>query len=221
MRFFHVTAVTAVMCTLLLQACKKDEYVYPNVVTEFADARTDASGTLTQLITDKGKMMDIQYREGLNGLKSDTIYRTVSVFSPLESGEAFIYSTQLILSPEPEPADFFKTGIKTDPTDIRSIWQAGNYLNMIFTPLVKDQSHSFHFIEYGCEEKGKKKILHLGLYHDHQNDEEAFTREVYLSVPLWKYEESFQQGDSIFFHINTYEEGETIRKFIFPTIKSY
>lgn len=218
MRISHATVVIGAACMLILQACKKDEYVYPSVVTEFVDAKTDADGTLTQLITDKGEVMDIQYREGLGGLAGDTVYRTVSMFRTLESGEAFIYSAQLILSQLPETADFFKEGIKTDPTDIRSIWQSGNYLNMILTPLVKDQDHTFRFIEYGIEEKDGGKTLRLGLYHDRHGDGEAFTREVYLSVPLWKYKGSLCQGDSIFFHIHTYKEGETIRKFTFPEI---
>lgn len=217
MRSVHVTSAFILACMLILQACAKEEYVYPNVVTAFVDGITDNEGILSKLITDKEETFDIQFREGLDGLKKDTTYRIVSVYQPLEGNTVFLYSTRLTISEVPKPANSFAEGIMKDPADIRSIWQSGYYLNMILTPMVKDKDHIFHFVEYGIDERKEgSKILHLGLFHNRKNDEQAFNQEVYLSVPLQKYIGTLQKGDSIFFHINTYKEGETVRKFTFP-----
>lgn len=221
MKGLQILTGALIVCQSMLSSCKeKDEYVYPNVVTEFIDARTDGDGTLRHLITDKGKILDIQPRNGLDGLVSDTVYRTVSVYEPKENDEAYLYSAQLILSMIPVTEDYFKGDLRTDPTDVRSIWQSGNYLNMILTPMVKDQSHAFHFIEQGITERNGRKILALELYHDRNEDEEAFTKEVYLSVPLWNYHDRLHAGDSVHFQINTYK-GMTTYKFLYPEIKSY
>lgn len=47
------------LCTVVLVSCQ-EEYVYPSVVTEFIDARTNGEGKLTWLITDQGDTLDIQ-----------------------------------------------------------------------------------------------------------------------------------------------------------------
>lgn len=208
------------MWLAMLTSCKEDNYVYPDVITEFIDAGTDSKGTLNRLMTDKGKTLAIQRRNGLDGLSPDTVYRTVSIYIPQENDEAYIYSVQLVLSMIPVTEDYFKDGIRTAPTDIRSIWQSGNYLNMILTPLVKDQSHAFHFVDHGITESNGKKILNLQLYHDRGSDMEAFTHEIYLSVPLWPYRHALSPGDSIFFDINTYK-GKTTHKFLYPSINIY
>ena len=108
----------------------------------------------------------------------------------------------------------FKGQIKTDPVDIQSIWLSGNYVNMILLVQYKDQTHAYHFIDEGftANEDGTR-TLNLRLYHDRKNDYEAFTKQVYLSVPLKKYLQSLQKGDKIRFYLNTYKEQETYREF--------
>lgn len=221
MKKLQLLTGSLLVCLAVSTACKEEEYVYPDVITEFIDAGTDAEGSLQRLITDNGKTLEIQKRDGLDGLDADTIYRTVSVYTLQDNNEAYLYSAQLVLSMIPVATDYFKDEIKTDPTDIRSIWQSGNYLNMILTPLVKDQSHAFHFVNHGITENNEKQILHLELYHDRNNDLEAFSKEVYLSVPLWAYRNELQQNDSVFFEINTYKQGKTVYKFLYPEIHTY
>lgn len=222
MKRLRVWASVWLICLFALAACKEDDgYVYPSVLTEFIDARTDYSGTLFQLISDDGTVLSIRQRSGLDGLVKDTVYRTVSVYEREGDGEVYLYSAQLVLSMFPVTEDYFKDDIKTDPVGIRSIWQSGNYLNMILTPLVKDQNHAYHFVDYGIVENDGTKALRLGLYHDRNKDEEAFTREVYLSVPLWAYSDELDAKDSVFFQINTYGQGMTVYKFSYPEIKPY
>lgn len=213
----HLKRLTVLLlCTLALGGCKEDEYVYPGVVTEFVDARTDATGTLTELITDRGNVLSVQPREGLDGLTPDSVYRTVSIYEPLEKPEqeVFLYSSRLIFSMQPLPADRFKQ-IKTDPVSIRSIWRSGNYINLILLPQVKDKAHAFHFADRGISQENGRRTLTLTLHHDRNGDEEAFASEVYLSVPLWGYKGTLEKGDRIVLQLNTYEEGTVTREFTY------
>ena len=205
-----------ILVLLACQACKKDESVYPDVLTEFVGLRTDGSGTGIRLVTDKGKEYRIQPREGLGGLKSDTLYRTVSVYSFVDDEkdtEVNLYSCSLVLSLHPVPAGVFKQGVKTDPVDIQSMWRSGDYLNMILLVPVKQEKHTYHFIDEGISSENGMRTLHLRLYHDSANDYAAFTHRAYLSVPLFGYAGQLQSGDKIRFALNTGKEGETYREF--------
>lgn len=201
-------------CLLFLGACKEDEYVYPNVISTFIDVTTDTSGTLQDLITDKGETLQILNREGLDGLTPDSTYRTVSIYEPKETdtqgnATALLYSCQLIIAVKPVTANKLPDGIaKTDPLNIQSVWKSGNYLNLILLPMAKEKSHIFHFIEDGItDNEDGSRTLHLTLYHNQNGDYEAFTRKSYLSVPLWAYEGRLTQGDRVILRIHTYEKG--------------
>lgn len=201
-------------CLLFLGACKEDEYVYPNVISTFIDVTTDTSGTLQDLITDKGETLQILNREGLDGLTPDSTYRTVSIYEPKETdtqenATALLYSCQLIIAVKPVTANKLPDGIaKTDPLNIQSVWKSGNYLNLILLPMAKEKSHIFHFIEDGItDNEDGSRTLHLTLYHNQNGDYEAFTRKSYLSIPLWAYEGRLAQGDQVILRINTYEKG--------------
>ena len=214
MRHLISCLTLAVICCL--SACQgDDEYVYPEVQTEFVCLQTDNAGTGVKLLTDKGHIYTIQSRSGLEGLVPDTIYRTVSVFKPIsESSEAQLYSCRTIVSPHPLLPKALATGIKTDPVNIQSMWLSGNYLNMVLLIPVKEEKHAFHFIDEGVEAVNDgKKMLNLRLYHDSNNDYAAFTNRAYLSVPLHGYKGRLTVGDSICFRLNTVKEGQTFRKF--------
>lgn len=199
---------------LLLSACSDDDYVYPNVLTDMTDLRTDHTGTGQYLITDDGTTWHIQARTGLDGLAPDTTYRTVTMYEPLTGTEAILYNTRQAISPIPRPEATFKE-IKTDPVAIQSIWRAGNYLNLILLVKAKDQRHSYHFIENKLESQDGVQTLHLTLYHDRGQDTEGFNRKVYLSVPLWAYAGKLHEGDKIVFNLRTYKEGMTSRTFYY------
>ena len=204
---------------LLTTGCQEDEYVYPNVLTEFTEMQTNQEGVLTYLQTDQGKKYRIQERDGLDGLTPDSIYRTLSIYeiTDVQENTVKLYSAQKVLSMLPQPASKFPQGIRTDPLDIQSIWLSGRYLNLILLPLAKDKGHLFHFVENSLTQTADgKNQLELTLYHDQNGDYEAFTRKTYLSVPLWEYEGRLQQGDRIILHIRTYKEGETTREFTLP-----
>ena len=190
------------LCICLFEACKEEEYVYPDVITEFIGAATDENGTLTRLVADNGEEYRIQARSGLDGLKKDTLYRTISIYQPLENQTVQLYSSELVLSMIPVSAKQIIGDIKTDPVDIERMWLSGKYLNMVLLAKVKEESHSYHFIDQGIQKEADgTQTLHLQLYHNRNNDYEAFTRKVYLSVPLWAYDGKRRQNCISYFHI--------------------
>lgn len=215
----QVIVMALLFCIFLCEGCKEEDYVYPSVVTEFIGAQTNNDGTISQLVADDGTIYSVLQRDGLGGLVADTLYRTISIYEPItqensKGNVAQLYSCQLVLSVNPLPASDFKGNIKTDPVDIQSIWLSGEYLNMILLVQYKELSHLYHFVDEGItSDQSGTQTLNLRLFHDRNNDYEAFTKQVYLSVPLKNYLQLLRKGDKIRFNLNTYKEGETYREF--------
>lgn len=214
--------LTYIFLTVFLlsnEGCQEDDYVYPDVLTEFTEVQTNDEGVLTYLLTDQGDKYQILEREGLDGLTPDSIYRTLCVYqiTDVEKETVQLYSAQKVLSMLPKPTSAFSDGIRTDPLDIQSIWLSGKYLNMVLLPMAKDKSHIFHFVENSLTQDNEGRAqLELTLYHDQNGDYEAFTRKTYLSIPLWGYGNKLDTGDRIILHIQTYKEGNTTREFTLP-----
>ena len=67
------------LCMFSLGACKED-YTYPNVLTELSEVRTDAAGKLKQLTTDDGSIFSIGMQPAEYKFRPDTLYRMLTVF---------------------------------------------------------------------------------------------------------------------------------------------
>ena len=200
---------------MFMTACGEDEYVYPDLVTEFSCLTTDAKGYGTQIVTDEGKVWHLQEGNRPNKLTPDSTYRVVSRFAPIDDTYATAYSFWKVISPIPQPENMYET-IHTDPVSIQSIWKSGNYLNLILQIKVKDKQHELSFIDHGIvtNEDGTQTLT-LTLFHDRKDDVEGFDEKHYLSVPLWYYQENLKQGDHIVIHLNTYKEGMISRTYTY------
>lgn len=198
-----------------MTACGEDEYVYPDLVTEFSCLTTDAKGYGTQIVTDEGKVWHLQEGNRPNKLTPDSTYRVVSRFAPIDDTYATAYSFWKAISPIPQPENMYET-IHTDPVSIQSIWKSGNYLNLILQIKVKDKQHELSFIDHGIvtNEDGTQTLT-LTLFHDRKDDVEGFDEKHYLSVPLWYYQDNLKRGDHIVIHLNTYKEGMISRTYTY------
>lgn len=209
--------ITILFTASLLNACGEDEYVYPDVITEFVCLQTNEQGTGFRIITDDGKALEIpEAQRPKNELTPDSIYRVISKYVPqAETGKANVYVLQSVNAPLPLVESEFNS-IHTDAVTIQSIWRSGDYLNLILQVMIKDQPHDFAFIDQGitCDSIGKQ-TLSITLFHNRNNDVEGFYRKVYLSIPLWHYKNQLNTGDIIQLYINTYEEGMTNRTYIY------
>ena len=203
------------LSAVLLTACGKEDYVYPNLITEMACLKTDGNGIGTQIVTDQGIVWHLQEGNRPDSLTADSTYRIISRFAPLNEAEAQAYAFWKVIAPLPKPEKEYET-IHTDPVSIQSIWQSDDYLNMVLHIKVKDQEHELSFIENGiATNTDGAQTLMLTLFHNRKGDVEGFDQKFYLSVPLWYYQDKLNKGDQIVFQLNTYQEGMTSRTFIY------
>lgn len=208
-RYFILFAV------VLLTACGEEEYVYPDLITEMSCLKTNAEGFGVQIITDNGTVWNLKEGNRPDSLTADSVYRVVSRFAPVADSEAVAYSFWKVISPLPKPESECES-IHLDPVDIQSIWQSGDYLNMVLQVMVKDKEHELSFIDNGITSNANgTQTLHLTLYHHRKDDVEGFMQKYYLSVPLWHYEGKLNKGDTIVFELYTYKEGMTQRTFTY------
>lgn len=208
-RYFILFAV------VLLTACGEEEYVYPDLITEMSCLKTNAEGFGVQIITDNGTVWNLKEGNRPDSLTADSVYRVVSRFAPVADSEAVAYSFWKVISPLPKPECEYES-IHLDPVDIQSIWQSGDYLNMVLQVMVKDKEHELSFIDNGITSNGNgTQTLHLTLYHHRKDDVEGFMQKYYLSVPLWHYQGKLNKGDTIVFELYTYKEGMTQRTFTY------
>ena len=208
-RYFILFAV------VLLTACGEEEYVYPDLITEMSCLKTNAEGFGVQIITDNGTVWNLKEGNRPDSLTADSVYRVVSRFAPVADSEAVAYSFWKVISPLPKLKSEYES-IRLDPVDIQSIWQSGDYLNMVLQVMVKDKEHELSFIDNGITSNANgTQTLHLTLYHHRKDDVEGFMQKYYLSVPLWHYQGKLNKGDTIVFELYTYKEGMTQRTFTY------
>ena len=208
-RYFILFAV------VLLTACGEEEYVYPDLITEMSCLKTNAEGFGVQIITDNGTVWNLKEGNRPDSLTADSVYRVVSRFAPVADSEAVAYSFWKVISPLPKPESEYES-IHLDPVDIQSIWQSGDYLNMVLQVMVKDKEHELSFIDNGITSNTNgTQTLHLTLFHHRKDDVEGFMQKYYLSVPLWHYQGKLNKGDTIVFELYTYKEGMTQRTFTY------
>lgn len=208
------------LAATILIGCGKEEYVYPDLITEMVCLKTNAEGFGTQIVTDEGKVWHLREGNQPDSLTADSTYRIVCRYAPqtpLEGMnlEATAYSFLSVIAPIPLPATSFEA-IYTDPVSIQSIWRSGDYLNIILNIKIKEKGSKLAFIEDGISTGNDgKQTLSLTLFHNRNNDIEGFDQKYYLSVPLWHYQNILQKGDTIVFNLNTYKEGMTSRIFTY------
>ena len=203
------------LSVVLLSACGKEDYVYPNLITEMACLKTDGNGIGTQIVTDHGIVWLLQKDNRPDSLTADSTYRVVSRFAPLNDSEVQAYAFWKVIAPLPKPEMEYET-IHTAPVSMQSIWRSGDYLNMVLHVKVKDQEHELSFIENGITSNTDgSQTLMLTLFHNRKGDVEGFDQKFYLSIPLWHYQKTLNKGDQIVFQLNTYQEGITSRTFIY------
>lgn len=207
------------LLSFLLGGCSKDNYTYPSVITELADLHTDSNGKISLLINDNNQEWQL-VTSIQETYPADTVFRTLSMYEPLETtdknNKARLYSSKTIFSSSPIPLKDMGMSLKRDAVDIERIWLTPNYLNMVLWVQVKDHAHQYNFVFEECSVNAdNSRTFTFSLHHDRKGDSEAFTEQVYMSLPLKAYQDSLQKGDRIIFRLNTYAEGYTNRTFIY------
>lgn len=208
------------LCSVLTACSKESDYVYPDLITEFLNMTTDSDGAASTLIKDDGSAFSINNATKINNLSPDTIYRVIAKYAVDTSANngCIVYSATRCVSSYPIPREKFIM-TPTDPVTFQSGWVSGNYLNASIVVRIKEQLHAYYFIQDSITNQADgHKSLYLTLLHFRNNDVEGFNRTVYLSVPLYYYKKVLNQGDKVYFSVNTYKDGLIQKEYTFPKI---
>lgn len=208
-RSFIYSFSAFVVILISFTACAKDDYIYPSVQLQFITAQTNAEGKIISITTDKKQSYGVNKDLTTSKFDPNISKRLVANFEliPSQNNDTLvnIYSVLTPVSTEPQKPTAFTNGIKTDPADLLSIWLGSDYLNILLSVLCQIATHTYGFVEQSIEtDNSGRTIVAISLYHDSNNDVKAYTKRVYLSLPLQKYMGVDKKGAIINFSLYTY-----------------
>lgn len=201
----HASNILLICSILLLWACKDEDYHYPDLLTDMVEIDTDNSRNIKLLRSDDGKEYSLSKKALLEDGTPDSTYRVRCRFCIDDERTVTLYGLSILQSPHPELPAHFNDSILVDPVKITSVWKSGNYINLHLGVMTKqEKTQKLHFVKTELQPaaNGKQRI-DLTLFHNQNNDPEAFTKEVFMSCPLQSLD--LEDGDSIYMHITTYE----------------
>lgn len=199
----------------LLCSCEEvgDDYRYPSVITDYTCMLTDESGKPDLLRLDNGQSYLISLaNEGAEEItyKPDTTYRIICAYELGADSIAYIHSMAQTMSHVPTPLKKGET-LYRDPAYLQSCWLSGGYLNMVIELKALNGKHGIGFVDTTPKTMNGKEFT---FYHRVISDVESYRQKLYGSIPLAPFGNELQQGDTLRFVINTYDEGVTQREFV-------
>lgn len=199
-RCSRLWVLLAALC--LLSACEEDEEILASYRQDLAEIVTDASGGIVRLLLDDGTALPVLNVK--SGFPEDTLMRVFALYTENEAGATLNRLSNVLSS---LPRTFEETAVRRDPVGLTAIWRGGRYVNLLLALKSGGNSHYFSFVDRGIVpmEGGWQKAC-IELYHDQNKDPLYYTREVYVSCPLWAYEGKLESGrDSVEFVLRTFE----------------
>ena len=193
------------MAALLIISCTKEAEPYPDLVTEFADIRTDADGMFIDMTTDDGICYSIT-NTNIQPHRPDTTYRAVAGF--VSNGS----------STEPHAQIYTLTGaqvladstaiLRQDPTGVESMWHEGQHINMQLTAKTHGGRHTWGYAIDFIEEGGKKERAHahyhLSLHHNQGDDPTSYSQTYYCSIHTTQLPQ-YKNTDTITVSVHTFK----------------
>ena len=203
-----------VCSSLMFLSCSSsdDEEGYPALITEFTMAYADSEGMLNHFITDAG----ITYHAAneVKGLDANEVARVLIGYSIEDndgsqtSPRAWIYTAKAI----PVLNDYIgKESPSHDPTGVESVWLGGRFINCHLRPKTQGGKQSWAYLtdSVGVNALGGN-TYHLSLFHRQMEDQQAYSGDLYLCIPLDSIA-TFNPSDSLSFTIVTYTSSLTWR----------
>lgn len=209
----------------LLCSCEdvaEDDYRYPSVRTDFACIATDGKGRIEHLLLDDGSSYPVHLTQDFlkayddePTYKRDTLYRLLSVYELVSTAQndtiADLYALGSIISQVPTPLREDEE-LHQDPVYLQSIWLSGGYLNFVLEVKALNGKHSIGFVDTTPEGMQGKEFT---FYHRVVDDVESYRQKLYGSIPLAPFHDHLQQGDTLRFVVNTYDEGNKVVEYPF------
>lgn len=193
-----------------LAACSDDDYVYPSLVTEFADIYTNADSSLTFIENDYGNVYVT--RTALSGLDPRYFYRAVCGY---EITDDYAENLPIVILYTLESVTLLRDSTAAtaaaDPIAVTSLWRAGNYINLHLTPKTQGGTHlwGYRTDSVTTNNSDLQTKHYLSLHHDQADDPLSYSDDVYASLYLPSTDIS--EGDSIIFTIQTFDGPQTWR----------
>jgi len=192
----------------VLSSCSKDIEVIKAVSAGFVNCYTDSEGYVSVMSDDMGNSYMVN--EKSEKLRPDTTYRMVCSYTFGESSTVKIdqmiptYSGRIageLNYMAMEESSFPKKNEMNDPVNIELAYPGSGYLNIRLGIKVggKQSSHEFQVVHVNDSEKVRFRV-----YHNAAGDDEGYTLNAYLSVPLTGF--GLSRGDSIYLSSNGYDK---------------
>ncbi|MCD8303018.1 MAG: hypothetical protein LUC44_08405 [Prevotellaceae bacterium] len=172
MRYWYYLFAATLLPMLCLTACSDDDDAYPSIVTELVDGLTNSRGEMEKILTDD----DVYYSltNPQSGLVPNAAYRCLCGYTA-DGVNATLYT----LSGAYLLRDSTEVAVK-DPLAIVSAWQTRRYINLHLS--VKTQGGTQYFGYVTDSIVGRH--AYLSLHHRQNGDPEAYSTDVYASLPL-------------------------------------
>lgn len=188
-RFWNIA-----LCILGLMAstaCSEDGECYPPIITDLVVVETDAQGMVETVRMDHGERFPVH--QALNFHVADSSFRCMASYTQ-DAGKVTFFDLVKVFSQPPYPVDDYYVVVNgvvhhdasmlpRHPVKVISMWRSGGYINMHLG--VKTAGMGWH--QYGfCEDS----VHHYWLLHQRPaQDGQAYTEQVYLSMPIPEEEE--------------------------------
>jgi hypothetical protein len=206
--FFCTVSLLALAAACTQETYDQGDGEFSLLRADFVEAHVGADRRVDYVKTDDGDSLRAVRPFTVSWIMTaDTTYRAL-LYHSLREGQTDAYSMAQVLVPLPKPASRFKGGVVTDPVYVESCWRArnGRYLNLRLRVMTGDDevAKSTRHV-FGCvndtlvTQAGSTTTLHLSLYHSQGGQPEYYSREVYLSIPLYDV-----SADSVRLTVQTY-----------------
>lgn len=208
---FGVLKKCAILLLLLApHACSDTPEPYPDVITVFADVRSNAAGDLVDFTTDDGVCLLIS-NTNIAQHRPDTVYRAVVGYVPDEATDptsgvswtATVYSltgAQLLSDST--------AVLRHDAIDAECVWAQGQYINLQLT--AKTQGAARHCFGFATDSLTTNATVsptfthhHISIHHRQGNDPLSFSQTYYCSIRPSSLP-AYLPGDSITVSVHTF-----------------
>ncbi len=171
MKRISILPIFLLVLPLCFVACNDDD-TYPSITTEIMDCITNNNGTIVTLLSDEGNIYTLTNPQ--SGLTANAIYRCLCGYTA-EGNNATLYSLSgvYILRDSTERATH-------DPLTIVSAWKTSRYINLHLRTKAQGGTQYFGYVTDSIVDGH----IYLSLHHRQNSDPEAYSTDVYASIPL-------------------------------------
>lgn len=194
------------MLSSLLISCEDDGATMPPYRQDLAELRTTPDGVATTLWLDDGSSH--QLLTPIHQLTADSVYRVFAAYTETTEGLSLTHC-QLVHAPFAKV--YPENQLVRNPLSVVAAWKTARYVNLQLHFKSKfDARHAigFHHEKTTVHPDGKTTIG-LTLVHNDNNTEQLYTRETYVSCPLY----NFAASDTVTISITTFEGDVTYTLF--------